>query len=95
MKTRTTLWLLLVAAILLAGTARGGPPELAEYDIPWDAVTSGGEQLSSEHYVMHSSAGQTLADWSDSSGYHVETGFWAGVTAEHKAFLPATAHNAP
>lgn len=88
MNRYATFLVVLAAALLVGGAALHAAPAVTSYDIPWDAMTGGTEQMGSEHYTMYSTAGQAAVESSAEGGYQMDVGFWYGIPAEYKTYLP-------
>lgn len=52
--------------------------EPAAYDIPWQSLNAGGNDLSSGSYRLMFSAGQSVAGYAASVDYKAEIGYWYG-----------------
>ena len=91
MKRPIIFLMVLTLALLVGGAPFGfaqGAPCAVSYDIPWDAMTGGTEQMGSTNYMMYGTAGQAVAESSDSDSFQLGVGFWYGVAAEYKIYLP-------
>lgn len=77
----------LLAVLVIAGSALAlaapralvGPQAVAAYDLTWDVVAAGGAAMSSPSYTMLSTAGQPAIGQSQSGGYTLLHGYWAGI----------------
>jgi len=80
MKGQRALLMALAATLLLAGVvvAQGS----ARYEIPWDTVASGGEEMASANWAMVSRAGQRLVGGSASGNHGLEAAFWVALLAK-------------
>lgn len=79
---------LVLTGVALADTVAGS------YEVPWDAYSSGGEQMASESYVMVSTAGQELVGDTTSDGYQLAAGFWLAIeSGRHTVYLPLVLRN--
>jgi hypothetical protein len=84
-----------VAVLIFAGVALAGV-SAGIYEIPWDAYSSGGEQMASANYKMISTAGQELVGGTSSDSYQVGAGFWTSTTEDvesYDAYLPLVLGN--
>jgi hypothetical protein len=53
--------------------------EPAAYEIPWQSINAGGDDLSSDNYQMMSSVGQSVIGYATSDNYEAGIGYWYGV----------------
>jgi hypothetical protein len=63
----------------------------AAYEIPWQSVNAGGDDMSSTNYQMSSSAGQSCIGYTSGGSYSMGTGYWYGVetiTSENNCGSP-------
>ncbi len=85
--SRRNLLLLLIGAALLITLAvvfsLNSRPGLASTDYPnasysmnWQVVASGGTRMSSAHYRLYSTAGQSVIGYVTSAHYKLHSGFW-------------------
>lgn len=92
MRLQILLWLLLVMAVFLLGTA---PPVLADgpgYTLDWWTVDGGGVTNAGQGsgYSLGGTSGQPdAAVWTDGH-YTLSGGFWAGAAASYHIYLPLT-----
>jgi hypothetical protein len=82
---------LLLASVLSVVAQSGG-----QYDLSWNTVDGGGmTHLSAGAYALSSTAGQPDAGPALSGGdYALVGGFWSGVTAQYRVYLPLVLRNA-
>lgn len=85
-KIRTTLSLVLLGALLLAGVARAAPLAVT---IERHVIGGGGGRTQAGIYDLEGAAGQPVVGRVANSPYQVAAGFWAGVGAAYHANLPA------
>jgi hypothetical protein len=77
-----------VAVLILAGVALAGA-SAGIYEVPWDAYSSGGEQMESANYKMISTAGQEMVGGTSSDAYQIGAGFWTTTEEDQlTVFLP-------
>jgi hypothetical protein len=78
----------LVSVMIVAGVALAGATA-GVYQVPWDAYSSGGEQMESSSYKMTSTAGQEMVGGTSGDTYQIGAGFWT-TTGEDPftVFLP-------
>jgi hypothetical protein len=85
----------LAVIVFLAGVvvAQGS----ANYEIPWDTVASGGEEMASTNWVLVGTAGQALVGGSTSSSHELEAGFWYGMGPDqgYSIYLPLVLKSNP
>lgn len=78
--------LALVACLALA------VPVLAQvsgiYDLSWHVIAGGGGKMESAQYTLYGTAGQPATGQMASSGHTLCSGFWCGVEAEYRVYLP-------
>ncbi|MFC1476026.1 hypothetical protein ACFLQW_03390 [Candidatus Zixiibacteriota bacterium] len=53
--------------------------EPTDYDIPWQSINAGGDDLSSTNYRMMSSVGQSVIGHATSPNWEAGIGYWYGV----------------
>ncbi len=53
--------------------------EPADYDIPWQSINAGGDDLSSDNYRMMFSVGQSVIGHATSDNYEAGIGYWYGA----------------
>jgi len=58
------------------------------FSIEWSAITSGGGEIRGGAYSAQTSIGQPLASQISGGGYTLDTGYWPGVPAIWKMFVP-------
>jgi len=49
------------------------------YDIPWQSINAGGDDMSSTNYQMLSSVGQSVIGYTSSTNYEHGIGYWYGM----------------
>lgn len=52
---------------------------LADFDLHWHVIASGGEPVSSASYEMHHTIGQPVRGAAQGNGFLVGSGYWPGV----------------
>jgi membrane-associated PAP2 superfamily phosphatase len=91
---KKTLVILLAGLIILAfgaGIVLAESPlkSSASYAVPWDVVAGGGGKMSSTHYAISGTTGQTGIGPGSSSGYTIGAGYWYGAGEhEYQIYLP-------
>lgn len=86
---RILLSLLIVIALLFSlSTAQADPG--ASYQLTWWTVDGGGTTFDQDtnSYSLGGTAGQPDAALWSGGGYTLSGGFWAGVAAEFRIYLP-------
>ncbi len=58
------------------------------YQLNWDVVSAGGSTMQSTSFTMYSTTGQNVTTTMSGSNYTMKNGFWQGVFAQIKLFLP-------
>ncbi len=53
--------------------------EAAAYDIPWQSINAGGDDISSTNYQMMFSVGQSVIGYATSTNYEAGIGYWYGM----------------
>jgi hypothetical protein len=89
--SRAIIWVLL-GLLLLTGvvSAQEG------YDLSWWTVDAGGYTFSSGGgYLLGGTAGQPDAGLLEGEGYRLGGGFWSGVPALWRIYLPLVLRQAP
>jgi hypothetical protein len=84
---------ILTLSLLLAGAALA--MESDNYTLDWftPLTGSGGGLASSSSYAINFTVGQTVVGTSDSTSYAGCLGYWCGVAAEHRIYLPLVVRN--
>jgi hypothetical protein len=84
-RTRTILALLVLGGLVLAGVARAAAPvvTLQRY-----VIGGGGGRAEAGGSVLQGTIGQPVVGRVSSGTYELEAGFWAGMGAPRRAFLP-------
>ena len=75
---KLTILVSLCLCLTAAGTALA--MSSSSYQLPWQAVSSGGGMRDSPSYLLGDSTGQPATGTAQSSSYRLEAGFWPGVT---------------
>jgi hypothetical protein len=85
---RITLLIVLIALVLLAGSAHA--MESASYRLDWftPLIGGGGGAASSASYAINLTIGQTAIGTQTSAGYEGCLGYWCGTEVEHAIYLP-------
>jgi hypothetical protein len=53
--------------------------EPTAYEIPWQSINAGGDDLSSDNYQMSFSVGQTVIGYATSDNFEAGIGYWYGA----------------
>jgi hypothetical protein len=77
MRNRKTMLFAILICCLATGVALAQVSE--NYNLSWNAISSGGGTMSSANYAMSSAVGQTIG-LSDSNEYQLGAGYWYGAT---------------
>ena len=90
----TFLIVALGTGIVLADAPKGSS---ANYAIPWDVVSGGGNEMASANYAIKSTTGQTAIGPSSSSNYAIRAGYWYSSWIERifEVFLPLSLKGHP
>ena len=56
------------------------------YDIPWQSINAGGDDMQSANYQMLSSVGQSVIGYASSDNYQAGIGYWYGMAAGEECF---------
>jgi len=90
---RTTIFLVLLAFFLLAGSALA--MRSTNYWLDWftPATGGGGGPASSTNYAVNFTVGQSAIGTSSSTNYGVGLGYWYGAGAQFKIYLPLVLRN--
>ena len=84
---RITFLIAVVALLLLAGSALAMDSE--NYSLDWfTLITGSGGGTDSANYAVNFTVGQTIIGGSSSANYEVCLGYWCGVPAEYRIYLP-------
>jgi membrane-associated PAP2 superfamily phosphatase len=78
MKRCTSIYILAFLGFMLL-TALVVADSLANHDIPWDVVGRGGGEMSSGHYAIRGTAGQSVIGPGASASYALGAGYWYGL----------------
>ena len=76
MRNRKTMLFAILICCLATGVALAQVSE--NYNLSWNAISSGGGTMSSANYAMSSAVGQTIG-LSDSNEYQLGAGYWYGA----------------
>jgi hypothetical protein len=65
-------------------------PHVAEdtYTIEWCTIDGGGGSIGNGTYTMNGTIGQPDAALSSDGSYLLVGGYWEGITAQHRIYLP-------
>jgi hypothetical protein len=86
---RPTLWAPVLVVLLLAGGALVYAQAGDGYDLSWWTADSGGQtHQTGGGYTLGGTIGQPDADVLGGSGYSLAGGFWGGVAALYRVYLP-------
>ena len=80
-----------IIAVLGAGIVLAESPleSSTNYAVPWDVVAGGGGKMSSAHYAISGTTGQTAIGPGSSSDYAIGAGYWYGAgEREYQIYLP-------
>ena len=77
--------LLLLSSVVLA----------ANGEIPRYVIGSGGGHAETAPYALDGTLGQVVAGLVSSSPYELCSGFWCGMAAKYRVYLPLVLRNAP
>ena len=84
----------IVALVLITGITVA--KSSLNFEIPWDVVASGGNEMGSSHYSIVSTLGQTSIGSMSSPNYDLGAGYWYRITHGeplYSVFLPQIAKN--
>jgi hypothetical protein len=87
MMNRLLILLVVLALLLLAGSAVAMTSPLYRLDWFTPLTTGGGGAASSAHYAVRLSLGQTAVQSSASVHYQAGLGYWAGIVS-YRLYLP-------
>ncbi len=84
-RTRTILALLVLGGLVLAGVARAAAPvvTLQRY-----VIGGGGGRAEAGGSVLQGTIGQPVVGRASGGPYELEAGFWTGISAPRRVFLP-------
>ena len=90
---RTAIFLIVVALLLLAGSALAMSSD--NYRLDWftPLTGGGGGPANSAHYAVNFTVGQTATGLSASTHYQAGLGYWYGVDVGHRIYLPLVLKN--
>ncbi|MCP4538239.1 MAG: hypothetical protein GY832_13955 [Chloroflexi bacterium] len=91
---RITFLITLVILLLLAGNALAMRSD--NYWLDWFTPMTGnsGDEMSSANYAVNFTVGQTVIDDMSGDNYAACLGYWCGLSAEYKIYLPLVLRNA-
>ena len=78
--------LTVVLFLVLVSTSSAGSS--TQYAIEWDVVSAGGTPMTSSTYGLVGTIGQPAQGVSSSSSYVLCAGYWCGIDADYKIYLP-------
>jgi hypothetical protein len=67
----------------------------AAFDLSWHVIGSGGGRMESARYTLQSTIGQPAVGTMDNSSHVLCSGFWCGIPAEYRVYLPLVLRNSP
>jgi hypothetical protein len=67
----------------------------ASYDLSWHVIAGGGGRMGSGQHTLQGTAGQPVIGPAADSSHTLCSGFWCGVEAEYRVYLPLVVRNAP
>lgn len=89
---RKTIRRLLTLGLLIAAFAWSNAPTFAQtgggYDLTWSTVDGGGGVSAGGGYTLIGTAGQPDAGTLGGGSYTLAGGFWGGIAASYKVYLP-------
>ena len=92
---RTTLFLAVAALLLLAGSVLAVAMSSASFRLEWftPLTGGGGGAASSAIYAVNLTIGQAATGTSSGTDYGACLGYWCGVTASSRVYLPLVVRN--
>jgi hypothetical protein len=60
----------------------------AAYNLSWHTIAGGGGRMESAQHTLHGTVGQAVTGQASSGGHTLCSGFWCGVEAEYRVYLP-------
>jgi len=66
----------------------------AAFDLSWHVIGSGGGQMGGPRHTVAGTVGQPVIG-TMGGGHALCSGFWCGIPAEYRVYLPLTLRNAP
>jgi hypothetical protein len=60
----------------------------ASYDLSWHVIGGGGGRMAGAHHTLQGTAGQPVIGPTAGGGHTLCSGFWCGVEAEYRVYLP-------
>ena len=92
---RITLKIVLILAACLALVTPVLAQVSATFDLSWHVIGSGGGQMGGPGHTIAGTIGQPTVGTMGGSGHALCSGFWCGIPAEYRVYLPLTLRNAP
>jgi hypothetical protein len=96
--SRLTVYVSLFAviAILLASASVALAQISANYDLSWHVIAGGGGHMGGPGHTIAGTIGQPLVGpMMTGSGHALCSGFWCGLPAEYRVYLPLVLRNSP
>ncbi|MCJ7739027.1 MAG: hypothetical protein MUQ10_17225 [Anaerolineae bacterium] len=60
----------------------------AHFGLDWNVLANGGNTMSSSHFHLSSTLGQTVIGVSDNTHFQHRAGYWQGFLSEYRIHLP-------
>ena len=60
----------------------------ANYELSWRVIAGGGGRMAGTQHTLQGTAGQPVIGPAAGSGHTLCSGFWCGVEAEYRVYLP-------
>jgi len=60
----------------------------ANYDLSWHVIAGGGGRMAGTQHTLQGTTGQAVVGPAAGSGHTLCSGFWCGVEAEYRVYLP-------
>ena len=67
----------------------------ANHDLSWHVIAGGGGRMESGSHTLAGTAGQPAIGLMAGAGHTLCSGFWCGVEAEYRVYLPLVLRGAP
>jgi hypothetical protein len=67
----------------------------ANYDLSWHVIAGGGGRMAGTQHTLQGTTGQAVVGPAAGSGHTLCSGFWCGVGAGYRVYLPLVLRNAP
>jgi hypothetical protein len=67
----------------------------AAFDLSWHVIGSGGGQMGGPGHTIAGTIGQPTVGTMGGSGHALCSGFWCGIPAEYRVYLPLILRNSP